>query len=103
MSTLRGSLYRLSRQFGISKERIQIIHNPCDIEPVQALAAEEPDLPIDWRAPTVVAVGRLKKAKDFPYLPQAFAWRHRRAMCRFPLPKSRAALSAVFVFKGRPA
>lgn len=45
------------RRFRISANLIKIIYNPCDIELVQRLAHERPDLPIDWSIPTVVAAG----------------------------------------------
>lgn len=67
----RGVKEDLERQFGISGDRIQVIYNPCDIERVQRLAAEEPDLPINWSVPTVVATGRLTEQKGFGYLLQA--------------------------------
>lgn len=72
----------LERRFGLSGERIQVIPNPCDIERVQGLAREEPDLKFDRSIPTVVAVGRLTKVKGFSYLLQAFAAVARERGCR---------------------
>jgi glycosyltransferase involved in cell wall biosynthesis len=78
----RGVREDLERHFGISRDRIQVIYNPCDIERVQRLAAEEPDLPIDWTIPTVVAAGRLTEQKGFCYLLQAFAAVAHERTCR---------------------
>jgi glycosyltransferase involved in cell wall biosynthesis len=62
----------LERRFGIPGDQIQVIYNPCEIDRIQRLAREQPDLPIDWSIPTVVVVGRLTEQKGFGYLLQAF-------------------------------
>jgi glycosyltransferase involved in cell wall biosynthesis len=45
----------LERRIGLRGGRVQVIHNPCETEPVRRLARGEPGLSIDWRIPTVVA------------------------------------------------
>jgi glycosyltransferase involved in cell wall biosynthesis len=69
----KGVKEDLQARFGIPAERIHVIYNPCEIDQVQRLAREEPDLPIDWSVPTVVAAGRLSAQKGFRCLLQAFA------------------------------
>jgi glycosyltransferase involved in cell wall biosynthesis len=72
----------LERNFGISGSRIQVIYNPCDVERIQRMAVERPDLEIDWGIPTVVAAGRLTAQKDFSSLLHAFAIVARKCSCQ---------------------
>lgn len=69
----RGVRDNLVQAFGAHAERVQVIPNTLHIERVRTLAAREPPLRLDWRVPTVVAVGRLVPAKGFAYLLEAFA------------------------------
>ena len=69
----RGVRDNLVQAFGVRAERVQVIPNALQIEPVRTLAAQEPPLRLDWTVPTVVAVGRLVPQKGFAYLLDAFA------------------------------
>lgn len=68
-----GVKENLVRAFGVAAARVRVVPNPLEIAQVQALAAEEPALALDWSMPTVVAVGRLASQKGFTYLLHAFA------------------------------
>ena len=81
----RGVKEDLECGFGISGDRIQVIDNPCDVEQVRRLAAEEPKLPIDWSVTTVMSAGRLTEQKGFRYLLEAFAAVSRERPCQLLL------------------
>lgn len=59
----------LVRNYGVARERIEVVHNPVDVEDVSRLAAEplDPSLAPDGR-PTIVTAGRLADAKNLPLL-----------------------------------
>jgi glycosyltransferase involved in cell wall biosynthesis len=65
----------LAAHFGISRNRITVVHNPVVSDDVSAQAAEAIDHP--WFAPdappVVLSAGRLHTAKDHPTLIRAFA------------------------------
>jgi glycosyltransferase involved in cell wall biosynthesis len=63
----------LVRAFGVPAGRVRVVPNGLEIARVQAQAAEEPTLAIDWTVPTVVAVGRMIRQKGFAHLLDAFA------------------------------
>ena len=59
----------LVRSYGVARDRIEVVHNPVDVEDVSRLAAEplDPSLAPDGR-PTIVTAGRLADAKNLPLL-----------------------------------
>lgn len=63
----------LIEQIGATAERAVVIPNPCDREQIVRLAGEEPDQPVEWSLPTIIAVGRLDAVKGFDLLVAAFA------------------------------
>jgi glycosyltransferase involved in cell wall biosynthesis len=71
----KGVADDLAQQIGISRERIQVIHNPI-ITPELWEKAQAP-LEHPWfgpgELPVVLAVGRLHPQKDYPTLLEAFA------------------------------
>lgn len=61
----------LSTRYGVSAERIAVIHNPTDLDRIRARAAEEPAF--DMAPDDILAVGRLTENKNFASLIDAFA------------------------------
>ena len=71
----RGVTRSLSELIGVPNERIHTIYNPVVTDDLLRRAEESPLHP--WLdsadAPTVLAIGRLNRIKDFPTLLRAFA------------------------------
>jgi glycosyltransferase involved in cell wall biosynthesis len=66
--------------FGLSPGRVDVIHNPVDIDAVARAAREalEPVHQRRWRHPVVVAAGRLAEQKNYPLLIDAIAMLRQR-------------------------
>jgi N-acetylgalactosamine-N,N'-diacetylbacillosaminyl-diphospho-undecaprenol 4-alpha-N-acetylgalactosaminyltransferase len=61
----------LTKNFGLSADRIVAINNPIDLEAIAAGAREQPE--VVCRKPFILAVGRLMKVKNFEMLIRAYA------------------------------
>lgn len=59
-----------------------VIPNPCDTDQVRTLAAEEPDMLVDWTHPTFLAVARLEPVKRPELLLEAMARLDRALGCQ---------------------
>jgi len=59
----------------VPRERIQIVHNPVDLDAVRSMADEplDPSHEAVWSHPAIVAAGRLADAKNYPLLLDAVA------------------------------
>ena len=73
-ATSEGVAGDLVRTYGVSRERVSIVHNPVDVTTVSRVSAE----PIEHTLvagslPTVVMAGRLAHAKNLPLLVASFA------------------------------
>jgi glycosyltransferase involved in cell wall biosynthesis len=68
-ATSRGVSDDLVRCYGVQPERVEVVHNPVDVEDVAQKAAEPLDhaLAPDGR-PTILTAGRLADAKNLPLL-----------------------------------
>jgi glycosyltransferase involved in cell wall biosynthesis len=68
-ATSQGVAEDLVQNFGVRRERIEIVHNPVDVETVQARATEAIETaPRAHRVPRIVTAGRLADAKNLPLL-----------------------------------
>jgi glycosyltransferase involved in cell wall biosynthesis len=64
----------MATNFKIPVPLMRIVHNPMDIERIEALSLEEPDHPwFSENIPVVISVGRLHRQKNYPTLLKAFA------------------------------
>ncbi|MCD6319966.1 MAG: glycosyltransferase [Candidatus Desulfofervidaceae bacterium] len=73
----------LATRFGIEEDRIQVIHDPCDISRIERLSRE----PVEhsWfkeETPIILTAGRLTRAKGQERLIRAFAKTRREMVCR---------------------
>lgn len=75
VSTSTGVADDLVSRFGVSRDRITVVHNPTDLEAIAA-GVREPLEPSQQRLlahPLIVAAGRLADAKNYPLLIEALA------------------------------
>lgn len=64
----------LEKKFNIIQRKIKIIYNPVDLKKIKKLKEEEvEDLRIKECKSFILAVGRLTKAKGYPYLLRAYS------------------------------
>jgi glycosyltransferase involved in cell wall biosynthesis len=63
----------LIKNFGLSGEKISIIHNGIDIDRVRAMSGGHPDIPCDYDGKTIMTSCRLNAQKDFVTLLKAFS------------------------------
>jgi glycosyltransferase involved in cell wall biosynthesis len=75
VSVARGTADDLARTTGLSRERIEVVHNPIVTPELKELAKTPLDHPWfrEGEPPVVLSVGRLSKQKDFGTLLRAFA------------------------------
>lgn len=75
VATSRGVADDLTRNFGVSPERITVIPNPVDLTAVRTRAAEPLTEAESLRGstPVIVAAGRLADAKNYPMMIEALA------------------------------
>jgi len=75
VTTSAGVADDLVARFGVTRDRISVLHNPVDLRAIDAAAAEPLDRAHDWlwSHPAIVAAGRLADAKNYPLLLDAFA------------------------------
>ena len=73
-----GIAGKLSRSFGVRPERISVVANPVDIEPLRNSSSEPLDQALEREldTPFVIAVGRLVKVKNYALLLRGFARSH---------------------------
>ena len=69
--TSAGVADDLAINYGVSRARLRVLHNPVDIEAIAAAASAAHDGPIPH--PLVVAAGRLAGVKNYPLLLAAVA------------------------------
>ena len=75
VTTSQGVADDLVTEFGVSREQIEVVHNPVDLDAVRRGAGEAIDLnhAANWQRPTIVAAGRLAEAKNYPLMIEALA------------------------------
>ncbi len=84
VTTSAGVADDLVRAFGVSRDRIRVVHNPVDVDAI-AVASSEPLAPEHerrWSRPAIVAAGRLADAKNYPLLLDALAILRRTIQAR---------------------
>ena len=84
VTTSKGVADDLVAEFGVAASRIQIVHNPVDLELIAQAVREpiDPAFECDWTHPVVVAAGRLADAKNYPLLIDAMAVLRERVPAR---------------------
>jgi glycosyltransferase involved in cell wall biosynthesis len=84
VTTSAGVADDLVKAFGVSRRRIQVVHNPVDLGAIAAAAAEPLDRVHEraWSRPVIVAAGRLADAKNYPLLLDALAMLRRTVPAR---------------------
>ena len=71
--TSQGVADDLVNRFGVSREHVDVVHNPVDLDAI-ATGVAGPAPPGDrWPHPAIVAAGRLAEAKNYPLLIDAVA------------------------------
>lgn len=75
IATSTGVADDLRQCLGVDPAKLRVIPNPVDLDAVRAAAKEplDPAHVAAWRAPVVVAAGRLAEAKNYPLLIEALA------------------------------
>lgn len=84
VATSQGVAHDLESSFSVPARRIRVLPNPVNLEQVRA-ASREPIPAIHhaaWRAPVLVAAGRLAEAKNYPLLIEALAVLRQRVAAR---------------------
>ncbi|MBN2406644.1 MAG: glycosyltransferase [Elusimicrobia bacterium] len=79
----RSAKDEMVNAFNVSEDRIKVVKNPLEIDRIDTLSAEPPVHP--WYGegvPIVIAAGKLKKAKGFEYLIEAFSKVVKKTECR---------------------
>ena len=73
-----------ARFYGLSRDRVDVIHNPVSLRDIQASSRKENGHPWlrDNGPPIVLGAGRFVAVKDFPTLIRAFSEVHQRISCR---------------------
>src|SRR5439155_1093451 len=74
VATSAGVRTDLVEVFGVSPDRVTIVHNPVDLDLVAASAEEPVEGTFNQRTrPRIVAAGRLAEAKNYPLFVNAIA------------------------------
>ncbi|MDP1571556.1 MAG: glycosyltransferase [Vicinamibacterales bacterium] len=75
IATSTGVADDLRQRLGVDATKLRVIPNPVDLDAVRAGATEplDPAHAAAWRAPVIVAAGRLAEAKNYPLLIEALA------------------------------
>jgi glycosyltransferase involved in cell wall biosynthesis len=75
VTTSAGVADDLVGAFGVPRGRIQVVHNPVDLDAIRAVADEplDPAHAREWTHPVIVAAGRLADAKNYPLMIDALA------------------------------
>jgi glycosyltransferase involved in cell wall biosynthesis len=73
----------LQKYFGVESSRCRVIYNPIDLQKIKELAdVHMPPVLTEPRLPTILAVGRLSKQKDYAMLINAFRLLSSECDCR---------------------
>ena len=73
----------LIENFNLPEAKIRVIYNPIDIQEIELLAQEKGEHPWFYeKVPVIISVGRLTKAKGYPYLLKAFSLVRRSLLCK---------------------
>src|SRR5262249_12152922 len=80
VTTSRGVAEDLIQSFGVYPDRLRVVPNPIDLETISRSSLE----PLEgghaslWKAPVMVAAGRLAEVKNYPLLIEAVSLLRRR-------------------------